>query len=176
VETLYAPGFHPVQDTLALQAIRDLFTYLPAAQAEPEDVDVRLRGQLAAWMSYFAPAAIQLGLSHKLSKAFGTRFGVPHGITSCITLPPVMRYMAQTHAAALARMAHTLGVATPDTPAQEAAFAAAAAVADLVYRLGLPGRLRDADVPREAIPSIAADAVGGGPQQTDAIDILEAAW
>lgn len=176
VETLYAPGEHPVQDVLALQAIEDLFRYLPAAREKPHDVDVRLRCQLAAWMSFFAPATIKYGLSHTLSKSFGTTYGVPHGITSCITLPTVMRYMAEREGASLAPMAHTLGLVDSDTPERAAALAAAEAVNDLIGRLELPTRLRDVDVPREAIEHIATIAVGDDPRRQDVLRILEAAW
>lgn len=176
VETLYAPGEHPLQNVLALQAIEDLFDCLPAAREKPDDVDLRLRCQLAAWMSFFAPATIKYGLSHTLSKSFGTTFGVPHGITSCITLPAVMRFMAETRAAALAPMAHALGRAHSDTPEGVAALAAADAVTDLIRRLELPTRLRDVDVPREAMERIATIAVGDGPRRQDVLHILETAW
>ncbi|MCI0395568.1 MAG: iron-containing alcohol dehydrogenase [Chloroflexi bacterium] len=176
VETLYAPGDHPVQDVLALQAIADLFAGLPAARQRPDDLAVRLRCQLAAWMSFFAPATIQYGLSHALGKAFGPIYSVPHGVTSCITLPPVMRYMAATHAGPLARMARALGLAGPEMPDQQAALAAAGSVADLIRRLELPGRLRDVKVPREGLARIAGAVAGDGSQQADVLRILEEVW
>ena len=176
VETLYAPGDHPVQDVLALEAIRELFAFLPAVLENAEDVDARLRCQMAAWMGFFAPATIDYGLSHTLSKAFGTRYDVPHGITSCITLPPVMRYTAQQNAAPLARMGRALGAAGPDADKEQAAVAAAEAVSDLIQRLSLPHRLRDVDVPRDAFGTIADDVAEKGYPRDDALRILEEAW
>lgn len=176
VETLYAPGEHPIQSVLALEAIRELFACLPASTGQPQDTETRQRCQLAAWMSLFAPGAIRLGLSHTLSKAFGTTYEVPHGITSCITLPHTMRHMATTHAPALARMARALDAAGAATPDHEAALAAADAVSDLIRRLDLPARLRDVDVPRQDIPAIARAAVGDDERQAVAARILEAAW
>ncbi len=176
VETLYAPGDHPIQSLLALEAIRELFACLPQSSAQPDNVALRQRCQLAAWMSYFAPGAIEMGLSHRLSKSFGTTYNVPHGITSGITLPAVMRHVAAAHREPLARMARALQVVGPDVPASDAALAAAAAVADLVRRLDLPGRLRDVNVPREAIPAIARAAGGNADQQAASIRILQEAW
>ena len=176
VETLYAPGDHRIQSLLALEAIRELFACLPDSSRRSDNVSLRQRCQLAAWMSYFAPAAIKLGLSHRLSKSFGTTYNVPHGITSCITLPAVMRQMAVTHAQPLATMARALQVAAPDSPDKEAALAAAGAVGDLVRRLDLPGRLRDVGVPREAIAQIARAAGGNPEQQAASIRILQDAW
>ena len=176
VETLYAPGDHPVQDVLALEAICDLFAFLPLSREEPEDVAARLRCQMAAWMGFFAPATIEYGLSHTLSKAFGTRYDVPHGVTSCITLPPVMRYVAKQTPAPLARMARALEVAGPDADEEEAALAAAGATTDLIRRLSLPHRLRDVDVPRDAFATIAGDVADKGYRRADVVQILEEAW
>lgn len=176
VETLYAPGDHPVQDVLALEAVRDLFAFLPATRQEPEDLKARLRCQMAAWMSLFAPATIKYGLSHTLSKAFGTRYDVPHGVTSCITLPPVMRYVAKQNPGPLARMASGLGVAGQEKGQEEAALAAAEAVTDLIRHLSLPHRLRDVDVPRDAFETIAGDVAEKGYRRDDVLQLLEEAW
>ena len=152
VETLYAPGYHPVNDVLALQAIVDLFACLPGSKAEPADLALRQRCQQAAWMSYFAPAAsgAAAGLSHTIGKRIGATYNVPHGVTSCILLPHVMRLKAQNpaDAAHLAPMARALDRAAPSTPDREAALSAADAVTDLVHRLDLPSRLREFDVPQ----------------------------
>lgn len=176
VETLYAPGDHPIQDILALEALRDLFAFLPASHEEPEDLRARLRCQMAAWMSLFAPATIEYGLSHTLSKAFGTWYDVPHGITSCITLPPVMRYVAKQNAAPLARMARALGSTDQQAGEEEAALAAAEAVTDLIGQLSLPHRLRDVDVPRDAFATIAGEVAEKGYRREDVLQLLEEAW
>ena len=50
VETLYAPGQHPISDVLALEAVRKLFEFLPRSHQDPHNVEVRAELQLAAWM------------------------------------------------------------------------------------------------------------------------------
>ncbi len=176
VETLVAAGDHPIPSLLALEAIRELFACLPASWKQPHAADLRHRCQLAAWMSNFAPATVQMGLSHAISKSFATNYEVPHGISSCITLPPTMRHMAIVRPQPLARMARELNVAAPHTPDLRAALFAADAVADLIRRFDLPTRLRDVGVPREAIAHIAQDAVGSSDQQAAAVRILQEAW
>ena len=94
VEGFLAPGEHPFNDVMALEAIRRLFDSLPRAKAAPEDVDVRTENQLAAWFSFTLPAASAAGLSHTMGKQIGARHGIPHGVTSCLLLPHVMRYLA----------------------------------------------------------------------------------
>jgi maleylacetate reductase len=95
VEGFLADGDHPFNDVMALEAIRGLFSSLPRAKAAPVDVDVRTENQLAAWFSFTLPGASAAGLSHTMGKQIGARHGIPHGVTSCLLLPHVMRYLAR---------------------------------------------------------------------------------
>ena len=94
VEGFLADGEHPFNDVMALEAIRRLFDSLPRAKAAPDDAGVRSENQLAAWFSFTLPGASAAGLSHVMGKQIGARHGIPHGVTSCLLLPHVMRYLA----------------------------------------------------------------------------------
>jgi alcohol dehydrogenase class IV len=93
VEGFLAEDEHPFNDVMALEAIRRLFDSLPRANAAPDDLGVRTENQLAAWFSFTLPAASAAGLSHTMGKQIGARYGIPHGVTSCLLLPHVMRYL-----------------------------------------------------------------------------------
>lgn len=93
VEGFLAEGLHPFSDVTALEAIRRLFDALPRAKAAPRDTGVRTENQLAAWFSFTLPAQSAGGLSHVMGKQIGARYGIPHGVTSCLLLPHVMRYL-----------------------------------------------------------------------------------
>jgi alcohol dehydrogenase class IV len=152
VEGFLSPGHHPVTDALQLEAIRLLCRSLPRTMDDPSDLDARERCLVGSWMSLFSAATVRGGLSHALGHQLGGRCGVPHGVTSCITLPHVLRFLA------------------PDTNGRQAmlldAFRAAAldaaspgdAVAMLVTRLGLPACLRDAGVSETDIEPVARAA------------------
>jgi alcohol dehydrogenase class IV len=94
VEGFLAGGEHPFSDVMALDGIRRLFDSLPRARAAPGDVNVRTENQIAAWFSFTLPGASAAGLSHTMGKQIGARHGIPHGVTSCLLLPHVMRYQA----------------------------------------------------------------------------------
>jgi alcohol dehydrogenase class IV len=141
VETLLAPGSHPLPDTLALEALRRLQASLLATRAEPGDLVGRTESQLGAWFSFTLPGPAAAGLSHTLGKRIGSRHGIPHGVSSCLLLPHVMRYLAPRTAAAQTRIAAALGVDVREMPADQAAARAAEAVADLIRRLDLPHHL-----------------------------------
>jgi alcohol dehydrogenase class IV len=121
VEGFLAEGEHPFNDVLALEAIRRLFKSLPEAKERPDDVEVRSENQLAAWFSFTLPGASASGLSHTMGKQIGARYQIPHGVTSCLLLPHVMRYLETRQPDRV----HALGV-TAD------------GVENLIRELGLP--------------------------------------
>ncbi len=184
VERFCSPGYHPITDLLAREAVRLLFAYLPRTAADPDDLDARMQCQIAAWMSLFSDTGVRTGLSHALGHQIGARCGVPHGVTSCITLPHVMRFIAPAAAHRLAALATAMDIAHGDDESADAA-AAAEAVAALVTRLGLTARLRDAGVPQSELPAIAQAAweeagTHQGPRPAASLDeltgLLQSMW
>ncbi|HET6320332.1 MAG TPA: iron-containing alcohol dehydrogenase, partial [Chloroflexota bacterium] len=143
VETVLASGNHPFSHVLALEALRRLQASLLATRAQPDDLRARTESQLGAWFSFTLPGPAASGLSHTLGKRIGSRHDIPHGVSSCLVLPHVMRYLAPRRAPQLARVAAALGVDVREMPVDRAAACAADAVASLITRLGLPTRLAD---------------------------------
>jgi alcohol dehydrogenase len=141
VEAIVSPGSHPYSDTLGLDGLRRLRAGLLASHANPSDVEARTQAQLGAWFSYALPIPSMTGLSHTLGKRIGSRHGIPHGVTSCLLLPHVMRYLAPGTAPAQARIAEALGADIRGCTVEQAAARAADAVADLVAQLDLPAHL-----------------------------------
>jgi alcohol dehydrogenase len=161
VETLLASGSHPLPDTLALDALRRLQQGLLATRANPADLAARTESQLGAWFSFALPGPAAAGLSHTLGKRIGSRHAIPHGVSSCLLLPHVMRYLAPRSAAIHARIAQALGVDVREMPIDKAAGCAADAVAELIQRLDLPHhlaayRLGPADLEAAARPVASA--------------------
>jgi alcohol dehydrogenase class IV len=141
VESVLAEGSHPFSDVLALDALRRLQWSLLATRKDPENLAARTESQLGAWFSFTLPGPAAGGLSHTLSKRIGARHGIPHGVSSCLLLPHVMRYLAPRHASRLARIAAALGVDTREMPDSVATERAANRVAELIERLELPHHL-----------------------------------
>ena len=140
VETILDPGDHPYSDALALDGIERLFASLPQAKAVPDDPSERTENQLAAWLSYSLPR-VAGGLGHVLGKQIGSPFGIPHGVTSCLLLPHVIRYRARQQPHQAAMLAAPMRVRIPGASLEELASAAADAVFNLIARLGLPQHL-----------------------------------
>lgn len=172
LETLWARTPHPYSDTLAAEALRLLFTRLPDSR-DSEALDARQDCLLGAWLSISGITNVGTRLSHPLGHQIGAYWNVPHGVTSCVALPTVMRFLAPKTAAAQERIAGIFGVAT----AAEAADVLERFIADL----GVPTRLRDTDAVREEIPRV-AEAVRdelvhmGSDDGDSAEELLERMW
>src|SRR5262245_60133848 len=141
VEDLCPINAPPTSDAASLQALRLLGTGLRAVKSNPSDVASRLDCQLGAWMSMVgAQTGVTKGASHGIGHVLGGTAGVPHGLTSCVMLPHVLRFNYEVNAERQALVSEALG--EPGAPA-------ACVVAALVADLGLPGRLRDVGVKQE---------------------------
>ena len=162
VEGFLSEGQHPFNDVMALSAVRLLFDSLPKAKASPEDVGVRTENQIAAWFSFTLPGPSAAGLSHTMGKQIGARHGIPHGVTSCLLLPHVMRYLARS----MPDRMHLLSQATGADPADR--------VEELVASLGLPQHISEFDVGQAALRR-AADELAGKYPASDLYGIYLAA-
>lgn len=137
---------HPVTDVTGFEGMRRLFEYLPRSKKEPEDLDIRSELQVAAWLSYFGPLNTPMGLSHALGRRLGASYGVPHGITSCITLAPSLEVMRKEISdGRWQALIEALG----GEPSGR--------IAGLVEELGLPNRLREVGVPEGDLDEIAGE-------------------
>ena len=158
VEAFLAGGDHPFSDAMSLESLRRLFSSLPRAKASPGDADVRTENQLAAWFSFTLPGESAGGLSHVMGKQIGARHGIPHGVTSCLLLPQVIRYCARSKPDRVAELAQATG---PDP---------AARVAELIASLGLPRHIADYGIGEPELRR-AADELAGKYPATDLLEI-----
>jgi maleylacetate reductase len=131
-EGFLAEGDHPFSDTMALEGIRRLFDSLPRTMAAPADLDMRTQNQIAAWFTFTLPGPSAGGLSHVMGKQIGARHGIPHGVTSCLLLPHVLRYLADKVPERMALLGQATGSGN-----------AIGDVQHLIETLGLPQHIAD---------------------------------
>lgn len=176
VEAICAADAQPMTDAVALHALKLFARCLPRSKARPDDLAARLECLEAVWLASTTIMKIQFGASHGLGHVLGGLCRVPHGHTSCILLPHVLRWNHAVNAPRQALIAEALG--RPDMPAADA-------VAALIGALGQPQRLRDAGVGRDALPKIAEHAmdnmwVRANPRRiagpSDVMEILDSAY
>ena len=187
VEGSYSTRHQLLTDTLATKAIAILNAHLlPSLQTHGDDeLEHRMQCQIAAWLSIFGMSNTRGGISHALGHQIGPMWNVPHGVTSCITLPHVMRFMAEVAAERFAPIAEGFDVRFDARNPRSSALECADRAARFIGKFEVPTRLRDVGVPREEISRIAgtvleevkrANTVGAEVTQEQLVKMLEAAY
>ena len=93
VEGICSAEAHAYGDAQALQGLTLLSHGLPRVKGNSNDLDARLDCQLGTWLSMGPLASgVPMGASHGIGYVLGAQFDIPHGHTSCIMLPAVMRW------------------------------------------------------------------------------------
>ena len=152
VEGICSNEASPYGDAQALHGLSLLAHGLPKVKADPNDMAARLDCQLGSWLS-MAPlvAGVPMGASHGIGYVLGAVFDIPHGHTSCIMLPSVMRWNKSANAPRQALVAAAMG-----HPGEDAGD-----VLDAFIRgLGMPRSLAEVMVGPENFDRIAAQAMG----------------
>jgi maleylacetate reductase len=177
VEDICSPQCQPMSEGASIHALKLLSHGLRGAKADPKNLDARLECQLGAWMSMIgSQTGIPKGASHGIGHVLGGTAHVPHGYTSCVMLPHVLRFNHSVNPDRQALVSDALG----DKDAH-----AADLVAGLIADLGLPSRLRDVGVKKDQLDLIAELSmhdrwIHTNPRKIDGSpvvrEILDAAW
>jgi maleylacetate reductase len=177
VEDICSPECQPISEGASYHALKLLGRGLSGVKADPLDLDARLDCQLGAWMSMVgSQTGVPKGASHGIGHVLGGTAHVPHGYTSCVMLPHVLRFNAPVNAGRQALVSEAMG--RPGEPAGDV-------VAALIAGLGLPGRLRDVGVQPEQLDRIALLSmhdrwIHTNPRKIDGPpvirELLDAAW
>jgi maleylacetate reductase len=151
VEGLCSREAHPYADAQASKGLSMLAQALPRVKANAGDLDARMDCQIGTWLS-MAPlsAGVPMGASHGIGYVLGAMFDVPHGHTSCVMLPAVMRWNKQDNAGRQALVSEAMGQPGKD---------AADVLDGFIRGLGLPRSLQDVRVGPEHFEAIAEQAM-----------------
>jgi maleylacetate reductase len=177
VETLCSIHPQPLFEATSAHALRLLQQGLIRTKHDPSDLDARLESMLGVWLSLIGiQSGAPMAASHGIGHVLGGTAGVPHGFTSCVMLPHVLRWNKSANADRQALVSAAFGEPQVD---------AGDLVADLVRKLELPATLREVGVTREQLDLIAQNsmhdrAIATNPRQIhgpeDVREILELAW
>lgn len=177
---------NPLSKMLAREALRLLGANIETAVFNGQDKDARGAMLLGSMLAGQAFANSPVAAVHALAYPIGGTFHIPHGLSNALVLPHVLRFNApdaHTLYAEIAADAFPQIAAIEGSQARCAAFIDA--LADLSKHLGMKTRLRDVDIPKEAIAKMASDAMVqqrllvNNPREVterDAYNIYEAAW
>jgi maleylacetate reductase len=150
-EGLCSPLSNPISDGMYQHALKLLGSSLLKTKRNPADLDARLESFYGIWLAIAGRhGGVEMGASHAIGHALGGSCGVPHGYTSCVMLPHVLRYNRAANAGRQQLVSEALG-----HPGEDAADV----LENFIAGLGLPVRLSEVGIAPEQFSSIATTAM-----------------
>ena len=152
LEAWCSPVFHPMAHGIALEGMRLVKEWLPAACEDGTDLAARACMQVASTMG---ATAFQKGLGamHSMSHPCGAVYDTHHGLTNAVVMPYVLEFNRASIEDKMAALARYLGL---DGTGFEAVLRW---ILELRARIGIPHTLSDIGVPSEAAPRLAPMAL-----------------
>ena len=130
LESLMSRNGNPYAEGLALQVIRTVHCWLPAAVSDGADMEARSQMLLAAHVAGLAfGSGTGLGLCHALAHSISAHTHATHGVALTVVLPAVLGFNLPSSADKLALAAGSLGV--PGSSADDGARAAISTIENL---------------------------------------------
>jgi alcohol dehydrogenase class IV len=175
---------HPAVDVYALEGIRLINANLLAAVRNGADASARANLALGSLYGGLCLGPVNTAAVHALSYPLGGRFHIAHGVSNAVLLPGVLHYNLPAAPERYARVALALGVERNGSPTGTAERGFERLIS-LSRACGVPQRLSDLGVPRNAIPDLARSAMQvtrllkNNPRplsEADAIQIYESAY
>lgn len=148
----------PFIDMYAFEGMRLIAANLVEAVKNGENVHARSEVAMGSMLGGFCLGPVNTAAVHALSYPLGSMFHLAHGLSNALLLPYVMEYNYPAAPKRYADVAIALGCERQSTD-EETAKAGIAKVKELIKECGIPSRLRDVNIPREAIPQMAEDAL-----------------
>jgi alcohol dehydrogenase class IV len=142
-------------DALAVKAMQLISSSLRTVVSDGSNEDARNSMAEGALLAGIAFGNSGVAAVHALAYSLGARFHVSHGVANGLLLPYVMECNLSADLAKYTRIAEILGGQTKGLTPLEAATLGIKAIKKLVQDIGIPYRLRDLKVPREALGGMA---------------------
>ena len=152
LEAFCSPVFHPMAQGIALEGMRLVKEWLPAACEDGADLTARACMQVASTMG---ATAFQKGLGamHSMSHPCGAVYDTHHGLTNAVVMPYVLEFNRPAIEEKMAGLARYLSLG-------EASFQGVVRwILDLRERIGIPRTLADIGVPAVAAARLAPMAL-----------------
>lgn len=181
IEAYVSVRRNPTSDLMALDAVRQIATYLPRAFENPDDREARNAMMLAAHHAGIAFCNSSVALVHAMSRPIGANFHIAHGASNAMLLSVVTAFSAPAMPDRYKRIAEAFGLDVAGKSDEAAAQQFVEAVAEFCRRLRIPS-LTEAGIPAEAVmaaaPKMANDAIASGsvamnPRQATEEEIVE---
>ena len=168
LEAFCSPVFHPLAQGIALEGIRLVKEWLPAACEDGADLTARACMQVASTMG---ATAFQKGLGamHSMSHPCGAVYDTHHGLTNAVVMPYVLDFNRPSIEDRMAGLARYLGLG-------DTGFDGVGRwILELRDRIGIPHTLTEIGVPPDAASRLAPMALVDPSSATNPIKLTTSA-
>jgi len=148
----------PFIDMYALEGIRLIAANLVQAVKNGKDENARYQVAMGSLLGGFCLGPVNTAGVHALSYPLGSTFHLAHGLSNALLLPYVMEYNMEASLTRYANVAVALGCKRGVND-HETAKLGIAKVRSLIAECNVPAQLRDVDIPADAIPEMAKNAL-----------------
>lgn len=153
------PNNNPMSRTLAEKALTLLGASLLTAVQDGQDMKARSDMLLGSMLAGQAFANSPVAAVHALAYPLGGRFHIPHGLSNALVLTHVLRFNAELKPEPYAELAPFAFSELAQVDPQKRANAFIEKLVELSSDCGLQQNLRQMDIPQEALPDLAHDAM-----------------
>ena len=175
---------HQYIDMYAFEGMRLIASNLEKAVKNGQNKEARAHVAMGSLLGGFCLGPVNTAGVHALSYPLGSTFHMAHGLSNALLLPYVMEYNLEAAPRRYAEVAVALGC-TRENDDMDTAKKGIEKIRTIIAECGVPPRLRDVGIPKDAIPQMAEDALKiqrllkNNPRHIgleDAIDIYTAAY
>lgn len=149
---------NPMTDLYALQGIKLIGANLKLAFENGKNVEARANLALGSLYGGLGLGPVNTAAVHALAYPLGGRFHVAHGVSNALLLPYVMEFNIPEAPDRYADIARSLGIEQSGTDI-ETAQRGLEKIKKLLRECGLPTKLSEIRVPKEAIDSLAESSM-----------------
>ena len=179
---------NPISKMIAIEALKLLGSSIETAVTDGSNVEARGNMLIGAMLAGKAFANSPVAAVHALAYPIGGTFHVSHGLSNSLVLPYVLRFNS-VDTKASKDYSELAPYVFPDLDTNKGTQSVCAEfidkMEDLSKRLGLPQKLREVNIPKNACEKMATDAMKqtrllvNNPREvteSDALNIYHAAW
>ena len=179
---------NPISKMLAVEALKLLAGSIERAVFDGSDIKARGNMLIGAMLAGKAFANSPVAAVHALAYPIGGTFHVSHGLSNSLVLPYVLRFNS-VDSKTTKNYAELAPFIFPDINTDQGSQAICKEFIDklevLSKKIGLPQKLREVNIPKDACKKMASDAMKqtrllvNNPREmteSDALNIYEAAW
>jgi alcohol dehydrogenase class IV len=149
---------HPVTDHFALRGMKLISENLLRAVRDGKNLEARAALALGSFYGGLCLGPVNTAAVHALSYPLGGKFHVAHGVANALLLPHVSRFNFSAAPERYAQISTALGVARNGSTLTTAEHGVEF-LSQLSRDCGVPQKLSDLNIPREAIPAMAKAAM-----------------